>query len=426
MFLGRRAFFVYIGSRGFFVNVKQVKFSFYIISSLYTLSASFIWGINTLFLLDAGLNIFEVFVANAVFTASMSVFEIPTGVFADTKGRRFSFLVSTVVLLVGTVGYVLSSIFAGGLIAFCVFSVVLGLGFTFYSGAVEAWVVDELHAAGFDGPLDHIFSRGASISGILMIIGTISGGAMGYINLTLPYSARAIALALLFFFALFFMKEKGFTPLGNRGKFSVHLKRIARDSVDKGWKHKSLRLFMIISFFHSAFLMWGFYASQPYLLDLLGNREAVWVSGLVAAAISLAQIAGNSLVTPLLKRVKKRTTLMAVTASTAALFTIGIGVATNFAGAFICLLLYMASFGLFMPIKQSYMHQLIPKEQRATIISFDSLIGNGGGIIGQPALGYLSKTFSISLSYITGSALMAMALPFIIKIRGRGDEADLV
>ena len=106
------------------MTIKQVKSSFYIISSLYTLSASFIWGINTLFLLDSGLNIFEVFIANAVFTASMTLFEIPTGVFADTRGRRFSFLVSTLVLLIGTCGYLGASYFKGGIIAFSFFSTI--------------------------------------------------------------------------------------------------------------------------------------------------------------------------------------------------------------------------------------------------------------------------------------------------------------
>jgi MFS family permease len=80
--------------------------TYLVISGLFTLSASVIWGVNTLFLLDAGLDIFEVFVANAAFTAGMVIFEIPTGVVADTSGRRRSFLLSAVTLLVGTLGYV--------------------------------------------------------------------------------------------------------------------------------------------------------------------------------------------------------------------------------------------------------------------------------------------------------------------------------
>ena len=60
-----------------------------------TLSASLIWGINTLFLLDAGLNNLEAFAANAFFTAGMMLFEVPTGVVADMRGRRLSFLLGS-------------------------------------------------------------------------------------------------------------------------------------------------------------------------------------------------------------------------------------------------------------------------------------------------------------------------------------------
>jgi hypothetical protein len=53
-----------------------------------------IWGVNRLFLLGVGLSFFEVFVANAAFSAGMVLFEVPTGVVADTLGRRVSFLLS--------------------------------------------------------------------------------------------------------------------------------------------------------------------------------------------------------------------------------------------------------------------------------------------------------------------------------------------
>ena len=77
---------------------RRVLAGYYTLAGLYTLSAAAIWGVNTLFLLDAGLSFFEVFVANAAFSAGMVVFEIPTGAVADTLGRRVSFLLSVAVL----------------------------------------------------------------------------------------------------------------------------------------------------------------------------------------------------------------------------------------------------------------------------------------------------------------------------------------
>ena len=56
-----------------------------------TLAASFIWGINTIFLLDAGLSNFQAFAANAFFTAGQVIFEVPTGIVADMWGRRISY-----------------------------------------------------------------------------------------------------------------------------------------------------------------------------------------------------------------------------------------------------------------------------------------------------------------------------------------------
>jgi MFS family permease len=73
-------------------TVVGIARTYYTLNALFVLSASLIWGVNTLFLLDAGLDIFWVMVVNATFSAGQIVFEVPTGVIADTIGRRASFL----------------------------------------------------------------------------------------------------------------------------------------------------------------------------------------------------------------------------------------------------------------------------------------------------------------------------------------------
>src|SRR5437899_4304327 len=114
-----------------------------------TLAASLIWGINTIFLLDAGLSNLEAFAANAFFTAGMVLFEVPTGVVADTVGRRASYLLGTVTLAASTLLYVLLWRIHAPFWQWAVVSMLIGLGFTFFSGAVEAWLVDALKATGF-------------------------------------------------------------------------------------------------------------------------------------------------------------------------------------------------------------------------------------------------------------------------------------
>src|SRR5262245_21321172 len=275
---------------------KSVIRHYLIIAGLYTLSTSLIWGVNTLFLLEAGLDIMGVFIANAVFTGSMALFEIPTGVLADTRGRRTSFLLSVIVVLIGTLGYVGAAAGGGSLLLFCVMSVVLGLGYTFYSGAVEAWLVDALKATGYSGQLDQVFARGAMVSGGAMLIGSVGGGLLGSLDLSLPFLIRASLLAVVYGIAFFTMHELGFTPRPLKLKeMPVEMGKVAQESITYGWKKKSVRLLIIAAFIHSIFMAWGFYAWQPYFLELLG-QDLIWVAGVVAALIALATMVGNSLV----------------------------------------------------------------------------------------------------------------------------------
>jgi len=125
-------------------QVTPVTRSYLTLTGLYTLSASLIWGVNTLFLLDTGLSIAQVFFVNAIFTAAMALFEIPTAVLADTRCRRLSFLLSLIILFIGTLGYLGAYQGSGSIWLFALTSVVLGLGYTFYSGAMEAWLFDAL------------------------------------------------------------------------------------------------------------------------------------------------------------------------------------------------------------------------------------------------------------------------------------------
>src|SRR5436309_4603864 len=143
---------------------------------LSTLAASFIWGINTLFLLDAGLSVTQAFAANAFFTAGEALFEVPTGVVADTWGRRMSYLLGAATLLASTLLYLLMWRTRGPFWGWALSSVLLGLGFTFFSGATEAWLVDGLNTTGYAGTLESAFAKGQVANGAGMLTGTIAGG----------------------------------------------------------------------------------------------------------------------------------------------------------------------------------------------------------------------------------------------------------
>src|SRR5205085_2854527 len=170
------------------------------------------WGIDTLFKLGAGLDIQQVLLTNAAFTLGSMVFEIPTGVVADTVGRRVSLLLCLVTLFATTLLYVACAWRGWGFGGFMWISVLLGLGYTFYTGAVDAWLVDALKSTGFTGPLEPVFARGQMYFGAAMLVGTIGGGLLGDIRLYIPYLVRAGLVVPLFLLAWFRMPELGFTP----------------------------------------------------------------------------------------------------------------------------------------------------------------------------------------------------------------------
>jgi MFS family permease len=399
---------------------------YYVLAGLYTLSAAAIWGVNTLFLLGAGLSFFEVFVANAAYSLGTVIFEVPTGVVADTLGRRMSFLLSVSVLAASTFLYVGLAELGAGVVLFALASVVMALGFTFYSGAMEAWVVDALAATGYPGVLDHVFARGQQVTGCAMLVGTVGGGFLGQVDLSIPYVVRSALLVAVFAVAFVVMHDIGFVPRRvSRAQLPAEIVKSARAGVTFGWAQRPIRLLMLASAVEGGFLIWAFYAAQPYLLDLL-NSDAVWVVGLVAAGIALSTIAGNQVVDVVSRRCAKRTTLLLWAAALQTCAAIVLGLTESFWVAVTALLLLTAGIGVTGPVRQAYLHQLIPTNQRATVISFDSMVGGVGGVGGQVGLGALGEARSVGTAFVVGGAATAAALPLIAAVRRIGGPADQI
>ena len=79
-----------------------------------------------------------------------------------------------------------------------------------------------------------------------------------------------------------------------------------------------------------------------------------------------------------------------------------------------------------MPIRQAYLNGLIPSRQRATILSFDSLMSSTGGVWAQPALGRAADVWGYAPSYLMSAGISSFALPFIALSRRQNAPADVV
>jgi MFS family permease len=303
-------------------------------------------------------------------------------------------------------------------------SILLGLGFTFFSGATEAWLVDALHATGFQGHLDHVFGRGQTVAGAAMLGGTVAGGLIAQVtDLGVPYIIRAAMLGVTLLVALRFMRDIGFSPDRDASPMRA-VRAVLKGSVDGGLRNPPVRWLMLAAPFTAGTGIYVFYAAQPYLLELFGDPNAYSVAGMAAAIFAGVQIGGGLLV-PYVRRLFKRRTdalLLGGVLGVASLAVLGLK--PGFVVALVLLALWACISAVTRPMRQAFLNGVIPSEQRATVLSFDSLMGSAGGVVAQPVLGRVADVSGYAASYLVSAAVQVVALPLVFLSRRERSSSD--
>ncbi len=242
-------------------------------------------------------------------------------------------------------------------------------------------------------------------------------------NLGVPYIMRAAMLGLTLVIAWMMMHDLGFTPERSAGPIK-EVKRVLKASVDGGLRNPPVRWLMLAAPFSAGVGIYAFYAMQPYLLELYGDKEAYFVAGLAAAIIAGAQIVGGFMVPVVRRLFAKRTDVLIFTAAISAVVLLLIGLVDNFYAAIALLVMWALAFAASMPMRQAYLNGLIESEHRATVLSFDALMSSAGGVVTQPALGRVADVNGYGTSYVVSAAIQAAAVPFIYLARREAAESD--
>jgi MFS family permease len=252
----------------------------------------------------------------------------------------------------------------------------------------------------------------------------VAGGYIAQVtSLGVPFVLRGGVLVVMFVVAFAVMHDIGFTPQPGEGLVQG-VRRISGASIEYGWRVPAVKWIMLSSAFTAGVGIYAFYALQPYLLELRGDPSAYGIAGLVAAIVAGAQIVGG-LAAPRIRSLFSRRTsaLLAANAASAAILAL-IGVADRFWAVVALIVGWALLFAASQPIHSAFLNGLIPSEQRATILSFDSMIGSGGGVIVQPALGRAADVWGYAGSYLIGAGVSAFALPFNVLARHENVPAD--
>jgi MFS family permease len=101
-----------------------------------------------------------------------------------------------------------------------------------------------------------------------------------------------------------------------------------------------------------------------------------------------------------------------------------IGLVNSFAIALVLLTIWCLTFAIQEPLRQAFVNGLIPSEQRATVLSFDNLMGSAGGVVAQPILGRTADLYGYPASFVVSAGIQSLAIPFTLLARRERASSD--
>ncbi|MFA6973816.1 MAG: MFS transporter [Parcubacteria group bacterium] len=389
---------------------KKIVKTYVTFSFLLSLSHAFFFATYQLFLASRGMNLLEINIINMFFMAGVFLLEVPTGAFADVFGRKKSIVTGCFMLSLSMLVY----FFGNGFLIFVVAELIGALGLTFLSGALEAWVVDALAYHGYDGELSHVFRREVYATQLGVIFGSLLGGYLGERDLSLPWLASAIATFAVGFFAIFTLKEQ---PI-ERTKFAFSFapfRKTIKSSISFGYQNKSV-WFVVLFGMLLAISVQALNMQWPFVFQKTYGFSTAHLGWLFAAVSGITML-GGQLSKFFAERIQHEKNAIILSQGVTAVGIIGASLMFGVVPTLSMFLLHEMGRGMIGPLKQAYLNHRIPSEQRATILSFDSMIGKAGSFVGLLGSGYLAQHAGIPVTWLASGIVLAVGILVFFNLK---------
>jgi DHA3 family tetracycline resistance protein-like MFS transporter len=395
--------------------INQVVGSF-----LFTL----VWTVQAVYyIVNAHLDPLQLVLLGTVLEGVIFVFEVPTGVVADTYSRRRSVLIG---IFLWGVAFLIEGSFAN-FGAIMVAQVIAALGWTFNSGALEAWVAGEVGEENI-GPA---FLRASQVGRIARLVAIIAGVGLASIQLNIPVILAGVGFILLGVYMVFAMKETGFKPIPKEEREGWRdMKRTFIDGTTVVRASPVLLIFLVLGAFMGASSegmdrLGEIHFLKDFSFPELGQLQPVVWFGIM----DIGQIVLSLLATYLIiKRVdtNNHALVARVLVVFSALQIVGI-VAFALAGSFAMALLAYWGMRLFRgiagPLYGTWLTQSIDPRVRATVLSMTSQSDAIGQVAGGPLIGWIGTAISIRAALVTSAVLLLPALPLMARARRHAVDA---
>lgn len=364
-----------------------------------------IMPIVVLFYQENGLNMSQIFILKSVYSIAMVATELPSGYLADVWGCRRTLLIGAVL---GTLGMTIYS-FSAGFASFLMAEVVLGIGFSFVSGADSAMLYDSLKAENRENEYTKFEGRITSAGNFAEALAGVLGGFLATYALRTPYFFQ-IGVAAIGIPAAVMLKE----PQHAIERTHLKMKEIL-SIIAVTYRQREMRSAILISSFTGAATLTYAWFVQPYFQEA---GVPVSVFGILWTALNLMAgvLSMFSYKVEQWLGMRKTLLLIVIFISTGFLLT---ALEISLAGIAILFFFYMIR-GVATPVLKNQINQYTDSKVRATILSIRNFeIRIIFAAIG-PALGYLTDTFSLKTALIvSGIIYFASAMwsiyPFLKK-----------
>lgn len=360
------------------------------------------------------LNPLQLILVGTTLELACFIFEIPTGIVADVYSRKLSIVIGGVLTGVGFIleGSISSFVFV------LVAQIVWGLGSTFISGSLEAWIAEEEK----NKDLDEIYIKGAQAGQIGAFIGIVLSTVIANFSVRLPIIVSGVLFIILALFLWLYMPENNFKPSAP-GDLNTFKKMVYTFKAGlKFVKSKSIIMILLAVTLFYGLSSEGYdrlsnaHFLQDTTLPKLGNLSSVtWfgifgILGMILSFIVMHFMAKNLKNEDNRKNGKLLLCINILYISSMLIFAL----TRNFS---LMLIAYLATntFRIINePIFSAWLNGHIDDNSRATVLSINGQMNSLGQILGGPIIGIIATNISVSIGIVCTSLLVAPVLVLYI------------
>lgn len=381
-----------------------------IILALNYFSLGIMAPVLNLILLDKGATLQTLPLLLAVYSCTVFLFELPSGICADTYGRKVVFMLACIFQICSYI----TLLFVSNLIFLPIVAIMMGFGRAFSSGSLDALLIDDVLDTKGEASLPSITSRLAIMEGAGLTLGGIAGGLLALLspqyqfNMLVCIIANGFALILCHFFIkenhVIKMKQANSVKLGFPNRKNLNTQK------DSG-KYSNRLWWIVFGMFFTGIAM---SVTETYWQSAYReiDSSSVWLLGVISSLGFVTSMLGNVVISKILEKLENKRWMLLYGSRLllAAILVIIAMQRTRLGFIFIYSLLYFV-FGTRSVVENTLLHQLIPNKQRASFLSLNSFVLQIGFFIAS----ILSNIF-VSVLHFSGLWILSGILMLLFTI----------